>query len=234
MTNTMAQIYERIGQTASKAEMDLNRIDTLSGNSLKGLISQTESVINLSDTAKESFQVLSSSLQDSMTNLSDKGVNVEQTLRKLGQTVNEQVQNLDENMRKTQGHLKNVESKGDQQSVETFMKGAGQMIEKLQTLSIDLTRLFAPKVADELWKRYQNGERDIFARYLGKNLSEAHLSTLRRLENTNSHFSEQVRSFTSEFDDLMTAARRSAHKDLLISTFTQNPLGHIYIILKQI
>ncbi|MBN2675725.1 MAG: hypothetical protein JXR30_00535 [Alphaproteobacteria bacterium] len=234
MTQSMAQIYERIGQTASKAEMDIRRIDNISDDSLKGLISQTETLMNLSHSAKESFQVLSSSLQDSFSNLSAQGVSVEQTLKSLGQSVNQEVQSLNNAMNSTQHHLENIEKKGDQQSVEAFMKGAGQLIENLQNISIDMTRLFAPKVSDELWKRYQQGERDVFARYLGKNLTEAHLSTLRRFVNTNPHFSDQVSAFTEGFDSLMASARRSTHKDLLISTFTQNPLGHIYLILKQI
>lgn len=234
ITGTMAQAYERISQTAAKAENQVGRIDRLSEDSLKELISQTETLVTLSDTARESFGVLSSSLQDTMQAITVKGGSVEQTLTGLNQNLNTQLDTLETKLKQTAAHMQSTASTTDRQSVEAFMSDAGNMIERLQTISIDMTRLFAPKVSDELWARYQQGERDIFARYLGKNLTPAHLTTLRRLVNTNAGFAKQVSAFVDGFDDLMKVARKSVHKDLIIATFTQNPLGSIYMILKQI
>ncbi|MHA1540601.1 MAG: hypothetical protein ACTSXL_03210 [Alphaproteobacteria bacterium] len=234
ITSVMSQSYEKISQTAVKAENQIGRIDRLSDDSLRELITQTETLVKLSDTARESFGVLSSSLEDSMITISQKGSGVEETLKGLNKTINYQIEDLENKLEKTTGFMHSASSISDKQSVESFMKNAGTMLEKLNNLSIDLTRLFAPKVSDELWKRYQKGENDIFTRYLGKNLSPVHLSQLRRLASSNFEFQKQVEAFVNGFDSLLSSARKSAHKDLIISTFTQNPLGHIYMILKQI
>ncbi len=234
ITSVMAQSYEKISQTATKAENQIGRVETLSDDSLKGLITQTETLVHLSDTARESFGILSSSLQDTMHTITQKGSSVENTLKGLNQTLNYQIEDLETKLKKTNKFVQSTSSISDRQSVDSFMQSAGGMIESLNNISIDMTRLFAPKVSNELWSRYQKGERDIFTRYLGKNLTSSHLTTLRRLVNTNSGFSKQVNAFINGFDELLSSARKSAHKDLIISTFTQNPLGNIYMILKQI
>ena len=47
---------------------------------------------------------------------------------------------------------------------DLFLKTARFIIEDLNSLSIDLTRLLDAEVPDADWKRYTNGDRSIFTR----------------------------------------------------------------------
>ena len=38
--------------------------------------------------------------------------------------------------------------------VESFLKDAGYIVEKLQTIAVDMSRIFTPDVEEDLWKKY--------------------------------------------------------------------------------
>jgi hypothetical protein len=114
---------------------------------------------------------------------------------------------------------------------DSFLRGATFIIETLQSLSVDLTRVLDQPVPDSVWKRFHAGERGIFARHILA-LQERQANTIikQKFEQDGS-FRDQVLRYLDQFENLLAQARSVDHLDVLGATFVTADVGKLYLVL---
>jgi len=119
------------------------------------------------------------------------------------------------------------------QSDSEFHRTSLQVIETLQALAIDLNQALEESPSPELWQRYQDGERNVFARRLynmaGRQLYDRIAVKYRGEE----EFKENVDRFVDLFEKLLEGASARDRDKILVETYLTSDTGKVYLILAQ-
>ncbi len=144
------------------------------------------------------------------------------------------IKELNEQTSKTDKAVKALNATYQGIEIEGFLKQAGTIIEKLQSLSVDINRVFNPKDEEDLWKRFYNGDTAVFVRYLAKNITKTQVAAVRKAFEQNADFRTQVNAYLSEFELLINAAKKREHSGLLLSIVSGADIGKLYYVLAKI
>ena len=119
-------------------------------------------------------------------------------------------------------------------NTSNFLNEAGFIIEKLNSISIDISSILSPEINQELWNKYNAGHKSVFSRYLSKTLDKKQINSLHELINTNSEFAQYVKSFIKEFNNIIAKASTTDKSEILVETLTSTDIGKIYMLLREI
>lgn len=148
---------------------------------------------------------------------------IKEDMEKLSQTLVQNAKDLDI---QTGGKLK-------RQASEDFLKEAKIILDRLQTFSVDMAKLFAPKVEEQLWQKYNNGDKAAFMRHITKELSSGQVKKIKELHKNNAEFKKAVAHYMSEFEGMTKAAKQN-DADLLMSILVGSDVGRLYMVLADI
>lgn len=183
--------------------------------------------------AKGLFEVADAAVMQ----MEDVGVVFDEKARRCQQTVSvikedmeklsdQLVQNAKELDTQTGGKMK-------RQVSEDFLKEAKIILDRLQTFSVDMAKLFAPKVEEQLWQRYNAGDKAAFMRHITKELSAGQVKKIKELFKTNAEFKKAVTHYMGEFEGMTKAAKKN-DADLLMSVLVGSDVGRLYMVLADI
>jgi hypothetical protein len=114
---------------------------------------------------------------------------------------------------------------------ESFLRAATFILDKLQSLAIDLTRSFEQPVPEAVWKRFHAGERDAFTRHLLDLQDQQTARIIKQKFEGDAEFRGHALRFVDQFDELLAQARACDHLDVLGATFITADIGKLYLIL---
>ena len=117
-------------------------------------------------------------------------------------------------------------------STSDFIAQSEKVFEKLHEQSIDLTRATGVDIPDTIWKKYHDGDKAIFSKWLAKMLSAADKKQIREMLKRDSVFRSQSSQFVRSFDKVMTASKSVDNADKVAAALLKTDLGHIYTALK--
>ena len=103
---------------------------------------------------------------------------------------------------------------------------------KLNELSMDLTQAIGGEIPDVVWKKYHDGDKTIFAKWLSKMLTASGKKQIRELLKSDSIFRSQASQFVRGFDKILDAAEQTDTPDTVKSKLLKTDLGNIYTNLK--
>lgn len=69
----------------------------------------------------------------------------------------------------------------------------------MQSLAVDIARIYQPNIEEELWKRYYAGDHGAFMRYLGRSLTKQNIASIRDLSKKIPNLGVMSPSFMAEF-----------------------------------
>ena len=72
-----------------------------------------------------------------------------------------------------------IKAQTEEMSVEDFLRQATFILEKLQSLAVDMNRLLETQVTEEDWHRFNRGEKGVFVRKLLGFREKARLAAIR-------------------------------------------------------
>jgi hypothetical protein len=124
------------------------------------------------------------------------------------------------------------ESEGERRR-DVFLRSATHMIEDLNASAIDLNRILAEDMPDDLWKRYQKGDRSIFARRLLRGKDRLVLPDVKARFETDERFRVEANRYIKQFETLLTQATDCDPENVLNTTFLTADVGKLYIILSR-
>lgn len=102
----------------------------------------------------------------------------------------------------------------------------------LNELSKDLTQAIGAEIPDIVWKKYHDGDKTIFAKWLSKMLKATDKKQIRELLKADSIFRSQASQFVRGFDKILEAAEQTDTPDVVKSKLLKTDIGNIYSHLK--
>ena len=240
------------GQLEDAADASMQRFSN-SGDSLRQAVvdmkNNAEQVYNEIKSANEVFAQQSDSLRMTASNTAEKvnetmesfGLNIDKFKDKgneviantanFNNAINKQIEILDIGGKKAAAELAEIEKRYREMKVENFIKDATAMIERLETLAIDVNLIFNPEVQDKLWQKYYEGDVDVFARYLSRNMSKKQILLIKEEYEKNSEFRKIANAYMKEFQDLIDTLRSCERSEILLSVVSGADIGKIYYVI---
>ena len=115
--------------------------------------------------------------------------------------------------------------------VDTFLKDASKIINILENISVDVNRLLHPKDEEDLWKKFYNGDTQVFIRSIVKNMNSAQVALLRREFEKNIELRKLVTNYLKEFETLVEKSKSHEYSAALMAIISDADLGKLYYIL---
>ena len=117
---------------------------------------------------------------------------------------------------------------------DTFLRDAASIIEKMETVAVDINRIFNPTAEEEIWKKYYNGDTSAFVRYLAKAMTKNQVIAIRNEFEENLEFRNLVTRYLSDFEALISKARRNERSGILLSVISGADVRQTLLYLGQI
>lgn len=116
-------------------------------------------------------------------------------------------------------------------SSRDFITQSGRELDKMYEQAIDLTRAMGGDIPDVVWKKYHDGDKTVFAKWLAKTVRATAKKQILELIKSDSVFRSQATQFVRTFDKLIAAARQTDTPDKLVTALAKTDLGIIYSAL---
>jgi predicted nucleic acid-binding Zn-ribbon protein len=107
------------------------------------------------------------------------------------------------------------------------------IIESLQSIAIDLDRALEQSPPADLWRRYQAGERNVFARRLYNLQGRELYDQISQKYAAEREFRENADKFMGQFEQLLTEAADRDREGILADTYLTSDTGKVYLLLAQ-
>lgn len=104
--------------------------------------------------------------------------------------------------------------------------------DKLHELSMDLTRAVGAEIPDVVWKKYHDGDKTIFSKWLAKMLNASDKKQVRELLKNDAIFRSQASQFVRGFDKILEAGLQTDNPDTVKAKLLKTDTGIIYTHLK--
>ena len=117
-------------------------------------------------------------------------------------------------------------------STKDFLEQSEKVFSKMHEQSLDLTRATGVEIPDTIWKKYHDGDKAIFSKWLAKMLTAAGTKQIREMLKNDSVFRSQATQFVRSFDNIMTTSKSVDNPDKVATALLRTDLGKIYTALK--
>jgi len=230
MSNSADKLRASISEIAANAERISN--DILGSGEV--FIKQSNALVAATDDTVGKVNSAMGTLLETSHNFNISSENIIKDAIRFKDNISNQIKELGEHSRKADDTLKTLTTAYQGIQIEGFLKQAGSIIEKLESISVDINSVFNPKDEDDLWKRFYNGDTDVFVRYLSRNITKTQMSAVRKEFEKNSDFRNQINAYLAEFELLVSAAKKHENSGLLLSVISGADIGKLYYILAKI
>ena len=117
---------------------------------------------------------------------------------------------------------------------DDLLQKASEILTRLQTYSVDMAHLFAPKAEETLWERYYNGDKTVFMRHIKSELKPAKYKKLTDLYESDVEFHDSVDKYMSAFEEMTQSLGKGDESKLLMSVVIGSDVGRLYMVLADI
>ncbi len=225
--NTGNKLRATITEIASNAERVSNEIRSSGEVFLK----QSGVLVAAGDDTLKKVTDVMNVLNDSSSEFSSRGDELIKKSVAFSDIIGKQLKMMIETTQKAEKNLSDMEKRYENTQIDSFLKDAAYIIERLETVSVDINRIFNPNVEEEIWKKYYNGDTSAFVRYLAKNMTKQQILEIRKLYEKNMDFRNMVTKYLSDFETLLARARVNEHAGVLLSVISGADIGKVYYIL---
>ena len=225
--NSGDKLRATIGEISANAERISNEIRSSGEVFLKQsgvLIAATE------DTLHKVGEVMNT-LDKNANEFNRRGTEALQNTAAFSELYDKQMKILTDTSSKAEKELKELEKRYQGMKTDTFLKDASAILEKMETLSVDINRIFNPTAEEEIWKKYYNGDTSAFVRYLAKAMTKNQVLAIRKEFEENLEFRSLVTKYLTDFESLITKARSNERSGILLSVISGADVGKLYYIL---
>lgn len=227
MVNSGDKLRASISEIAANAERISN--DILGSGEV--FIKQSNALVAATDDTLAKVNSAMGGLLEASKDFNLSGDSAVKDALRFSEIIGGQIKQLNEQTRKADDTLQNLTTVYQGIQIEGFLKQAGTIIEKLESISVDINRVFNAKDEEDLWKKFYNGDTAVFVRYLAKNITKTQVAAIRKEFEKNEDFRSQVNAYLSEFELLISSAKEHEHSGLLLSVISGADIGKLYYIL---
>ncbi len=212
-----------LAQTSGEAGQNLEKIVEKLDTRIKEIKETVEnSTTSLVDSAAHLDNLAGQSRQQMIDLMADyaKAVDTMQTLNKQMMVARATAPMDAINATKTEGFARI--------SSRDFLTQSERDFDKMYEQALDLTRAMGAEIPDIVWKKYHDGDKTIFAKWMAKMLKAANKKQIRDLIKSDSVFRSQATQFVRSFDKILAVAKQTDAPDKLTAGLIKTDLGQIY------
>ncbi len=121
----------------------------------------------------------------------------------------------------------------EQREQDHFSRRSAELIEALNSASIDISKILAEDVGDTNWAAYLRGDRGVFTRRAVRLLSSDEAQDVHALYNDDAHFRESVNRYIHDFEAMLRAILAGREGSSLGVTLLSSDIGKLYVALAQ-
>ncbi len=118
-------------------------------------------------------------------------------------------------------------------STKDFLNQTDKLFEKLYEQSVDLTRASGATIPDVVWKKYNDGDSKIFAKWLVKMFNASDKKQIRDMLKSDKVFNSQATQFIRNFEKILKSAEQTNDSDKVKATLLKTDLGIIYTTISK-
>ena len=125
-----------------------------------------------------------------------------------------------------------IDSKLKRINSDKFSDVSANIMEKLQSQSIDISRFLEGEVPKDLWNNYLAGDKNLFIRKIKKYIGKNTIAGIRSYYMENSDFRKNVDSFVKIFEELLATFNETT-ETVYSETLITSDIGKIYFALAE-
>jgi hypothetical protein len=110
-------------------------------------------------------------------------------------------------------------------------RSPGQVVESLNSLSVDIARAIDHDASIELWDRYRRGERDVFTRRLYTLKGQQTFDEIHRKYQSDAEFRSAVDRYCEDFEKLLKDVAKNDRDNVMQQTYLTSDTGKVYTML---
>ena len=119
-------------------------------------------------------------------------------------------------------------------SAKDFMATTDRLFEKLYEQSVDLTRASGAQIPDIVWKKYNEGDNKIFAKWLVKMFDASDKKQIREMLKSDKVFNSQATQFVRNFEKILNGADQTDNAAKVKNAILKTDLGIIYTTISSV
>jgi hypothetical protein len=97
-----------------------------------------------------------------------------------------------------------------------------------------MAHIFTPKAEDMLWKKYYEGDKAVFMRYITRMMTETQHRQIKDLYVNNPDFNQAITRYMTEFEDMTKMVQNEDENKLLMSILIGSDIGRLYMVLADV
>ena len=136
-----------------------------------------------------------------------------------------QVKELVQSSRDAEEQLAALEEARADASVDQFLHNASFIVERLESLSIDISRAYGVEMIDEMWQKFHRGDHSVFLRSLVKMFNKNEYVRIKEHYERDAQFRDFVTRYLAEFEALLNSSGETDRADVLAAAFTSADRG---------
>lgn len=225
-------------KSGDKLRASINEIAANAERISNTILSSGEVFVKQSNVLTEMAEDTALKVNKSVSNLveagrafEEQGMSIVKEAIRFNDTVNTQTKTLEENAVKAEKVMSDLSVVYKDVKIDTFLADAGKIINVLESVSVDINRLLNPKDEDDLWKKFYNGDTQVFIRSIAKNMSNSQINSVRKEFEKNDELRKLVNTYMQEFEVLVEKSKTHEHSAALMAVISGADLGRLYYIL---
>ncbi|MBR1948207.1 MAG: hypothetical protein IKA30_00265, partial [Alphaproteobacteria bacterium] len=213
----MEKSADKLRATISEAAANAERISNNILASGEVFVKQSHALTAIADDTAQKVNTSIDNLMKAGKTFEAQGQGIVKEAIRFNDTLDTQTKILSENTQKADKVMKELIGSYKDVRVETFLKDASKIINVLENISVDVNRLLHPKDEEDLWKKFYNGDTQVFIRSIVKNMNSAQVALLRREFEKNIELRKLVTNYLKEFETLVEKSKSHEHSAALMA-----------------
>ncbi|MCQ2741020.1 MAG: hypothetical protein MJ210_02760, partial [Alphaproteobacteria bacterium] len=230
----MEQSGNKLRASVNEIATNVERISNSIVSSGDVFIKQSQALSAVADSTAEKVNNSLNNLVEAGKSFTQQGEEIIKGSLRFNDTVNTQTKTLAEISLKAEETMKNMTTFYKDVKIDAFLKDAEKIINSLESTSVDINRFLNPKDEEDLWKKFYNGDKQVFIRYINKNINNTQVATLRKEYEKNANLRNIVNKYISEFEALVEKSKTYEHSGSLMALISGADLGRLYYVLAKI
>ncbi|MBL8711106.1 MAG: hypothetical protein JNL25_18065, partial [Rhodospirillaceae bacterium] len=100
-------------------------------------------------------------------------------------------------------------------------------------LALDIHSLLDNEIPDEVWKRYRDGDRSVFARRLFRGKDSYIIPAIEQRYSRDQRFHDLVDRYLRKFEDLLTQSAKADPEAVLNAAIITADVGKLYLVMSK-
>ncbi len=126
-----------------------------------------------------------------------------------------------------------AENAAHKRAQDSFSRQSAVLIESLNSIAIDVTKILSGEVSDLLWAAYLKGDRGVFSRRAVRLIDTTEAQTIFALYQRDKDFQDGVNRYVHDFEAMLRTILASPEGASIAVTLLSSDIGKLYVALAQ-